>query len=426
MAMNRRRFLGTASSAVLVAGTMATGKVFGANDRVRIGSAGLRGRGWTLGRTAHDLPDAELVALCDPDANVLAPRTQELKDASGKEPRAYNDIRDMVADPDIDAVTVGTPNHWHVLAAIWAMQNGKDVYVEKPISHTVFEGRQLVEAQKKHGRVVQHGTQRRSEPPWQRAAERIRSGLIGDIHMVRCNVTRFREPFSFPASQPVPDGLDWTLWQGPATEKPYSENYVHYNWHWFWHYGNAETGNNGPHRMDVANWYLDKGLPVRSYSTGGIFGYTDDARETPNFQSTTHTFADGTTLILDIRNRYTVSGPFIEGCGTKGHFNGTAFYDTDGNVIPDDQELPVVDKDTTKVHMAAFIKAVRAGDPAAVPATPLQGHIAAALCHLGNISYRVGRSIQFDPATEQVVGDEQANALLTRVYRPGFEVPKIT
>ncbi|MCP4643291.1 MAG: Gfo/Idh/MocA family oxidoreductase, partial [bacterium] len=327
------------------------------------------------------------------------------------------------ADDTIDAVTIATPNHWHVLASIWALQSGKHVYVEKPISHTVFEGRQLVAAVEKYGKVLQHGTQRRSEPTYQRLAERARSGIIGDIYMAKCAVHRFRDPFSYPMAEDPPPHLDWTLWQGPATEKPFSRNYVHYNWHWFWHYGNGEIGNNGPHRTDVVNWVWDKGLPVETYSEGGIFGYDVDTRETPNTQVTTHTFADGTILTIEIRNRYTENAPGIAFYGTEGYAHGGTFYDKSGNVIPDDQEVPKVD--STATHMANFIEAVKKDDPSAVNATAEQGHIAAALCHLGNISYRVGRKLRLDPKTEQFQGDEEANALLTRVYREGFEVPKL-
>jgi len=423
MKMNRREFLGTSGAAVLVAGTMATGRVFGANERVRVASVGIGGRGWAHARTANARDDTEVVALCDVDAQVLKNRAAALKQVTGKTPKTYQDIRDLVADDGIDAVTFATPNHWHVLGAIWAMQAGKDVYLEKPISHTVWEGRQLVAAVEKYGRVLQHGTQRRSEPTSQRLVERARSGIIGKIYMARCGVYRFREPFKFPAEEAVPEGLNWTLWQGPAPEKPFSRNYVHYNWHWFWHYGNGEIGNNGPHRTDVVNWILDKGLPVETYSTGGIFGYGDDARETPNTQMVTHTFADGTVLVIDVRNRYTEGGAAIAAYGTEGHMLDGRFYGKDGKEIPDDKTFEKLD--TTVVHIGNFIEAVKQGDPNAVHATAEQGHVAAALCHLGNISYRLHRSVRFDPKAEQFSGDDEANALLTRTYREGFEVPKL-
>ena len=423
MGMNRRQFLGTSGAAVLAAGTMAKGRVFGANERVRVASVGVRGRGFDHALQAAECDDAETVALCDVDAQVLERRAADLKEKTGVAPRTYRDVRDLLADDAVDAVTFGVPNHWHVLGAVWAMQAGKDVYVEKPISHTVWEGRQLVAAVEKYGRVCQHGTQRRSDPACHRAVERVRSGIIGDIYMARCTIYRMRDAFEVAPEEPPPENLDWTLWQGPATDKPFSRNYVHYNWHWFWHYGNGEIGNNGPHRTDVVNWVLDKGLPVQTYSTGGIFGYTDDARETPNTQMTTHTFADGTVFVIDVRNRYTNGQAAVSFYGTEGYMLDTRLYGKDGKEIPDDQTPAKVD--TSRAHMAHFIQAVKNADPSAVPATAAQGHVAAALCHLGNVAYRVGRSIRFDPKTEQISGDDEANALLTRRYREGFEVPKL-
>jgi predicted dehydrogenase len=311
-----------------------------------------------------------------------------------------------------------------VLAAIWAMQAGKDVYCEKPISHTIFEGRQLVNAQKQTGRILQHGTQRRSEAVWQRTVERAKSGVIGDIYMARSMITRRRDAFSYPMAEEAPPHLDWKLWQGPATEKPFSRNYVHYNWHWFWHYGNGEIGNNGPHNMDLVNWVFDKGLPVEISSTGGIFGYAEDARETPNTLVTHYTWADGTIHTMEVRNRPTEGGPLIALYGSEGHAINTTFHDPDGKEIPDEKPLQSL-PDSTVSHMLAFLKAVQKQDPDAVPATAEQGHIAAALCHLGNIAYRTGRKLRFHPATETFEGDEEANALLTRTYREGFEVPKL-
>ena len=424
MGMTRRQFLGTSGAAVLAAGTVAGGRVAGANERIRIASVGVGGRGWAHVKAALASGQADVVALCDIDAQILANRAAELEKISGHKPKTYRDVRELVTDDAIDAVTFATPNHWHVLGAIWAMQHGKDVYLEKPISHTVFEGRQLAAAVKKYGRVLQHGTQRRSEPAYQHMVERARSGIIGDIYMARCPIFRFREAFNFPAAESPPENIDWTLWQGPAPERPFSRNFVHYNWHWFWHYGNGEIGNNGPHATDLANWIIDKGMPVKTSSQGGIFGYKDDVRETPNTQIVTHTFADGTLMVIDVRNRYTNSeGGNLLLFGTQGRMAGGKFYDTNNKEIPD--EKPPGGVDSTLAHMANFLQAVKNADPKAVNATAEQGHIAASLCHLGNVSFLVGRSIEFDPKTEQVVGDDEANALLTRTYREGFEVPKL-
>jgi len=364
------------------------------------------------------------VALCDVDRTILANRADEMKKITGKDVKIYVDIRELLADDEVDAITIATPNHWHVLCSIWGLQAGKHVYVEKPISHTIFEGRQLAAAVTKYGKVLEHGTQRRSEPAWQRAVERAKSGIIGDIYMSRVAVHRFRDPFNFPTDETPPPELDWTLWQGPATEKPFSRNYVHYTWHWFWHYGNGEIGNNGPHGTDIVNWVVDKGLPVQTSSAGGIFGYTEDARETPNTHVTTHTFADGTMMVIEVRNRYTDPSPEYAFYGSEGYMIDGRIFDAKGKEVPDDREIPKIG-DPTVEHIANFIDAVKKDDPSAVNATAEQGHVAAGLCHLGNIAYRVGRTIRFDPKTETIQGDDEANALLTRVYREGFEVPRL-
>jgi len=416
--------LGAAGSAALAASLAADTKVAAANDRIQFASIGVNGRGWALARNAHASGLADIAALCDVDKDVLEGRAKEVEALTGKRPKTYQDLRDLFADDGIDAVGVGTPNHWHTLCGIWAMQSGKDVYVEKPISHTLFEGRQLIAAAKKYGRVIQHGTQRRSEGPWQRAVERARSGVIGDIYMARSHICRRREAFWYPAEEEPPANLAWDLWQGPATDKPFSRNTVHYRWHWFWHYGNGEVGNNGPHSADIVNWVFDKGLPAETYSTGGIFGYEKDARETPNTQAINHTFADGSIYTVEIRNRFTPGRPMVLLFGTEGHADGTTFYDKDGKVIKDD--APVAGgPDCSQIHMKTFLEAVQAQDPAAVAATPEQGHVAAGLCHLANISYRLKRPVRLNPETDKFDGDDEANTLLTRVYREGFEVPKI-
>ncbi|MCP4644711.1 MAG: Gfo/Idh/MocA family oxidoreductase [bacterium] len=427
MRLDRRSFLGTAAASVLAAGTMTRGRVFGANDRVRVATAGLRQRGWAHLQAIINRPDVEVVALCDVDAKVLEGRAAEVKKATGVAPRTYRDIRDLVADEGVDAITLGTPNHWHVLGAIWAMEAGKDVYVEKPISHTVWEGRQLIAAAKKYGRVIQHGTQRRSSPHWQRAIERAKSGIIGDIYKVRCPIFKERPAVNGPMSEEPWEWLDWPLWQGPARDKPFSTNYVHYNWHWFWHYGNGEVGNNGPHLTDLTNWLFDKGLPVKTFSTGGNYGYEKDCRDTPNTQLVSHTFADGAVMEIESRARFTNNeagvtvGNLFYGSG--GHMADGRFYDAAGKEIPD--EKPPARVGETAAHLGHFIEAVKKADPAAVPATVEQGHVAAALCHLGNIAYRVGRGLEFDPKTERFVSDDDANALLTRPYREGFAVPQL-
>jgi len=429
MALSRRQFLGTSAAAVIAAGTMAKGTVFGANDRIRVCCIGIHGRGEAhIGGTLAQ-KDAEIVALCDVDKDVLENRAAEVEKKTGKKPKLYRDMRDAFADDAIDVVTFGTPNHWHSLGTIWACQAGKDVYVEKPLSHNVWEGRQLVEAAKKHNRVVQHGTQRRSEETWLRAIRAMREGIIGEIYMARALCFKNRNAIG-PQDTPKPDNFDWNLWQGPADEKPFSDLYVHYNWHWFWNYGNGDIGNQGVHQMDVATWGLNKGLPVKVESSGGRFTYKDGA-ETPNTQTASFTYEDGSMLVFEVRGRCTNSegGTKIGNLfyGSEGYFvegsddNSMKFYDTKDKEIP----IPNFEKSNSIGWMANFFRAVRSRKEEDNFAPPLAGHIASAHCHLANCAYRMGHTLQFDPKAEQFVNDNDANTLLTRPYRDPFVVPKI-
>lgn len=427
MQLGRRQFLGASASAILAAGTFGRGTVFGANDRIRAGIIGMNGRGNYLMKALTKVEGVEVGAICDVDKEVLEARAGEFEKNVGKPVHTYRDLRELVAADDIDVVFVAAPNHWHVLAALWACQAGKDVYVEKPMSHSIGEGRQLVAAAEQTGQIVQVGTQRRSEPQWQRHVERLKAGVIGDIYAARVIHYSPRPPVPFHPDEAPPETLDWTLWQGPAPEKPFSRKYVHYDWHWFWHYGNGEFGNNGVHYTDIANWAIDKGLPVHIASEGGRYGYEDSA-ETPNVQSTTATFADGTLFTCEIRGRYSNAEGDQKGgnlfYGSNGYAVGSKCYDTKGKEIPD--ENPPENGDAVLLHLGNFLNAVRTRNQDAVPAKPIDGHISAAFCHLGNIAYRVGRDVNFDPATETFGDDAEANALLTRgPYRKGFEVPKL-
>ena len=425
MQIDRRRFLGNSAKAVLVAGTLAHGKVFGANDRIGIGVIGLNGRGGKFIDEYAGKGKTRVVALCDVDAHVLERRVKETDRKQRGNPKPYRDIRALLADEDVDAVCIATPNHWHTLAAIWACAAGKDVYVEKPLSHEVWEGRQLVAAAQRYNRIVQHGTQRRSESDWLRDIEALHNGVIGDVFKARavCYKTGNRKSIGFAAPATPPEYLDWGRWQGPAQERDYCANYVHYNWHWFWDYGNGEIGNQGVHQMDVATWGLAKGLPVRVYSAGGRYAWNDQG-ETPNTQTATFTYADGATLDFEVRNlgSYEEAGVTVGNMffGTEGYFvEGKGFYDLKH------RRIKVKKKGRFPDCFERFIDAVRTRDTDAVPANALDGHIASAHCHLANISYRLGRSLDFDPKTESFIGDDEANAMTRRVYRPGFEVPQL-
>ena len=426
MEYTRRRFLGTSAAAVIAAGAMSKSKVFGANDRIRACCIGIHGQGGSHMDDLMGQDDSEVVALCDTDKGVLKRRAKEVKEKTGKEPKMYSDLRDVMADDGIDAVTIATPNHWHSLAAIWACQAGKDVYVEKPLSHNIWEGRQLVEAAKKYGRVVQHGTQRRSEEPWIHAIKAMHDGIIGDLYMARALCFKPRGAIG-PIDTPATGDLDWDLWQGPAKAREFSDLYVHYNWHWFWPYGCGDIGNQGVHQMDVAIWGLNKGMPVKIESSGGRYTY-DDGADTPNTQTVTFTYEDGTITVFEVRGRYTndeggtkvgnlfygSKGYFVEGLGEK-------FFDGDNN------EVHIEDKEKvdSRGRFGNFLRAVRSRKPEDNFAPPEQGHISAAHCHLANVAYRVGHTIFFDPKTETITKDDEANKLLTREYRGPFVVPDI-
>lgn len=428
MELSRRKFLGASAAAVLAAGTVAKGKVYGANDNIGVCVMGLNGRGTSHRDAFSSLPGSEVVALCDVDENVLNENLDIVEKKTGKRPKAYTDIRDALTDDSIQVLSIATPNHWHSLAAIWGCQAGKDVYVEKPLSHEVWEGRQLVAAVQKTGRIVQHGTQRRSEARWIRDIKLLQTGeIIGPLYMARALCYKRREAVPVNTDQEPPANLHWRLWQGPAQEKPYNPMYVHYNWHWFWQYGNGDIGNQGVHQMDIAAWGLNKGLPTRVFSAGGRYTY-QDACETPNTQVATFTYADGTMLEFEVRGRWTNAE---EGVGVGNLFyandgyyiEGKGFFDKSGKPIElDESKYPLPE---SKSGFENFLNAVRSRKEEDLHGTALEGHIAAAHCHLANAAYRMGASLEFDPKAERFTNVPEANAFLKREYHPDFAVPQL-
>ena len=443
MELTRRQFISKTTAAVIVGGMMAQGKVFGANSRIGMCTVGFHGQGHShINDILKMKDDAEYVALCDVDAEVRARGGKDVEAAQGKAPKLYQDIREALQDKNVDAVTIATPNHWHSLAAVWACQAGKDVYVEKPMSHSVYEGRQVVAAAEKYGRIVQHGTQSRSNATLIRDMKLIHEGFIGPIGESRGYVYKNgnRGPIGHGKPGPVPDYLDWTLWQGPSQDHEFLTNidrkkpglYVHYDWHYFWEYGNGEIGNQGVHQMDLACWGHNRGLPIRAYSSGGRYGLDDDG-QTPNTQATTFTYADGSILTFEVRNL----GSFEEfngsNCGnsffgTKGFYVvGRGFFSYkehkggERDAIPLPENTPEPDRGS---KWERFFKAVRSRKPEDMPMSVLEAHQSCVHCHLGNISYRLGRSLEFDPASERFM-DGEANQYLKREYRNGFEVPQL-
>lgn len=476
----RRTFLKRAAATVgiaasfTIAGTRASGRVLGANDRVRIAIAGIKGRGY-YGHIKGfgGMKEVEIAYLVDPDSRLFASRSKTVEQLGGTRPACIQDIRQALDDKRLDAVSIVTPNHWHSLMAIWACQAGKDVYVEKPCSHTLLEGRRLVEAARKYDRIVQHGTQRRSDPQWIELVNDVRRGKYGKLLVSYGHASRSRLSIGFKNPEEPPRELDFNLWLGPAPVQPYHTNLVHYNWHWMWDFGDGEIGNMGSHQLDVCRWAMPDGaVPKSVVSLGGRFGYKDQG-QTPNTQLTLIDFGEA-KLILETRgligqkeNQWKITNEFHtdEGIVRDGKF----FPKGKSEGVPIANFPPPGAPEQGPRHMQNFIDAVRSRKREVLTAEILEGHRSTLLAHLGNISYRVGqdvpfnkqtnsldadktfrqsfedmkyhlaevghleltkstyrlgRTLQFDAQAETFVGAPDANELLRRSYRGPFVVPE--
>jgi predicted dehydrogenase len=346
-------------------------------------------------------------------------------------------LRRVLDDHSIDAVTIATCNHWHALATIWACQAGKHVYVEKPVCHDFFEGTQMVAASRKYGRIVQGGTQRRSSGQVTKAIQALHEGVIGQVYMARCIHYQRRDSLPFRDSENPPSTLNWDLWVGPGPMRQFDRNLVHYNWHWFWDYGNGELGNNGIHYIDLARWGLNRQLPSTIYSSGGRFGYHDQA-QTPNTQLTTFRFDDGVELIAEIRGRFTNTEAGVESglmfYGSNGYMISDPEYDGRFRVYLGGKTIPEPDLGTAEgtdpgendqvEHFRNFFKAIRENKRETLNADIEQTFLSSAFCLLGNISYRMRRELRFNAADRSFANDSEANDLLTGRYRSPFTVPQ--
>jgi predicted dehydrogenase len=363
---------------------------------------------------------------------------------------------------------IATPNHWHALATIWGLQAGKHVYVEKPASHTVWEGRKMVEAARKYNKIVQAGTMNRSRPAVRAAIEFIHGGGLGEIYMARglcykrrASIGRYPDGPMKPgekyklnvesrSDEPTYDDaylakVDYDIWLGPAPKKPFNRNRFHYNWHWHWDFGNADSGNQGPHQFDIARWGMNKNEhPVKISATGGVFADPETSQETPNVQTELYTYADGKVLEFATRGTFTNE----EGTQKIGNLfygsKGWLWIDGDGRTWqsylggkdekgPGSQAPaagsgsgsdPNVLTSIEYPHYQNFIDAIRANDRKLLTCDIEEGHLSAALAHLGNIAYRVKRELSFDGKTEKFKGDAEADKLLTRPYRAPFVIPE--
>ncbi len=439
------------------------------NDRIGAAVIGFNGQGKSHIRQLLAQPDIDLVALCDPDEAVWPAGLKIVEEAGRPKPKTYKDIRKLLEDKDVDVVTIATPNHWHALAAIWAMMAGKDVYVEKPTSHNVWEGRRTVEIARQLGRICQSGTQIRSAAGIRQAIQYLHEGKLGKVYLARGLCYKRRDSIGkVPSPQDPPGTVDYDVWLGPAPKKPVIRQRFHYDWHWFWDYGNGDLGNQGVHQMDIARWGLNKNsLPNRVLGLGGRFGYEDDG-ETPNTELVFCDYGD-CQLIFEVRG--------LETPDLKGAKVGNIFYGEQGiMVIPSYSKAIVYDNDGNKVtefdaggdHMRNFLDAVRSRRHTDLHADIEEGRLSSALCHLGNVSYllgelvpfnshskafgdnkeayetfarfeehlaankvvlketkyRLGRELQIDPARETCGSDSRANRLLTREYRKPYVVPE--
>ncbi len=422
--VNRRTFLASAGSGAAALAMGRGARAAGPNDRLNVAVVGIRGRGGSHISAFSDHKDTTVVALCDVDSRLFGGPAKRVEEKTGKAPKLVGDLRQLMDDPNIDVITIATPNHWHALAAVWACQAGKDVYVEKPVSHNVSEGRKIVEAARKYNRIVQAGTQSRSMEGVQEAVEFLNSGKLGKIFLARGLCFKPRGSIGHKADAPVPEGVNYNIWLGPAPEKPFNPNRFHYEWHWNWDYGNGDIGNQGIHQMDVARWGLGKDtLPTLIESTGGRFGYEDDG-QTPNTQISAFRY-DDCELEFEVRGLPTNA--------EQGVKIGNLFYGPEGYLVINGgswasyfghKEEPGPKGGGGGDHFDNFVKAVHSRKPSDLNGEILEGHLSSALCHLANVSYRLGRSLNFDPKTETFGKDEEANALLTREYRSPFTMPE--
>ena len=433
--MDRRYFLGSAISAGVA---LRPSALASPNDTVRLACVGFHGRGRDHIRAYSQMTNVEIAALCDIDESVLNAQVAALEKSQGKRPAAYTDLRKLLEDKSIDAVSIATPNHSHTLQTIWSCQAGKDVYVEKPCSHNMFEARQIVAAAQKYGRIVQHGSQQRSGIG-REVVQHIREGLLGDLYMARGLCFKWRDTIGRKPSGPVPPGVHYDLWLGPAPEHEYTANRLHYNWHWFWDYGNGDLGNQGIHQMDMARWGLGVKYPTKINAIGGHFMFDDD-QETPNTLTATFEFDEGPskkTLVFEVRHWISNHEAGI-GEPNPGNSVGTTFYGSKGYLSMWDEDHHKYSSwlgreqqpgpgssaaESMGNHWANFIDVVRSRKASGLNAPIEEGAISTTLVHLANISYRLGRSLHFDAASYSCVGDAEANRMFTREYRKPFVVP---
>ncbi|MEE9462964.1 MAG: Gfo/Idh/MocA family oxidoreductase [Bacteroidales bacterium] len=423
----RRQFVKNTAlvGAALSLPTVIPAQAFGANDRVNVAVLGVNGRGKNHIDGFMNLDNVQVTTLVDPDMNICKERAKEYGEKYNTEMKPVQDQREVFDNKEIDVVSIASTNHWHALSTIWACQAGKDVYVEKPGSHNLWEGRKMVEAAAKYDRIVQHGVQLRSSKAIREAVQLLRDGYIGDVYMARGLVFRWRADIGDKGFESVPDGIDYDMWTGPAPMRPFTRNLVHYNWHWHWDYGNGDVGNQGIHETDLCMWGLDVGLPTKITSMGGKFLW-DDCKEVPEVQTSIYHYpAEKKMIQFEVRHWCT---NLEDGAGVGNIFYGekgymvVKGYDTYETYLGQDRTPGQKGKDGGD-HYKNFIDAVRAHDKTMLHAPVETAHLSSGLAHLGNISYRLGRQLTFNPKAEKFINDTDADKMLTRNYRAPYVVP---
>jgi predicted dehydrogenase len=426
-AVSRRDFLaraGTAAVSVAAASRIGTREAeaqekTSPNERVGVGVMGLRNQGRLDGLEFLNSGLAEIVAVCDVDdaqiERVAADFTNH--ENQPREPKKVKDFRRMLDDPDIDAIIIATPDHWHAQATVMACQAGRDVYIEKPLSWSIAEGRAMVSAARENDRVVQVGTQQRSGAHFFEGLDLIKSGKLGDVNLARGWIAHVRPDIGTPPDGPVPEGVDYDMWLGPAPNSPFNPNRFHYNWHFFWDYGTGEMGNWGAHWLDVIRWGLDLDVPSSSCASGGIY-HPIDAKETPDTQMVVYDFP-GLTVVWE---QWLWSKRKIEG-----HACAAAFYGTEGTLVIGRGGWKLYGPDGGSVleesggsplesaHVTNFLQCVKSRKRPTADVE--EGHKSAIMCHMANVSIQTGRKLHFDAKTETFIDDDEANTLLMREYR---------
>jgi predicted dehydrogenase len=440
--MNRRHFLMS---------TAASGAAFHAsalsspNDTVRVCCVGVHGQGRSHLRAYARMPNVEIAAVCDVDESVLEQRLNDTEKLTKKRPAGFTDLRKVLEDKSIDAISIATPNHNHALQAIWGCQAGKDVYVEKPCAYNIFEAQQLLTAARKYNRMVQHGTNGRSSASMQEAVRLVREGVIGDVYLSRGLCFKWRDTIGRTPIEPVPAGVHYDLWLGPAPKREFTRNRFHYNFHWFWDYGNGDIGNQGVHQMDAARWLLGVKYPTKVSAIGGHFMFDDD-QETPNTMTASFEFDEGgkrKMLVFEVRHWISNGEAGIEdiadpmagpAAGTRTSV-GNIVYGSKGYLSTarpgfkiflgkEQQPGPAPTSPHGGNNWENFIQAVRSRKQSDLNAPMDEGVPSVTLIHLANISYRLGRTLHFDAATMSCKGDPEANQMFTRAYRPPYVVPE--